>query len=227
MRVSVIGSCRVYTPIERARASGLIEIGHEGSDWFTHSTKDTLQKIEIVNRRALLAEDMIPLVINERKKYKIERYRSNFYEGTDVFLIEICSIKLFKLHQLYLQQWCVRDALQREEGDRIRQLAAAAERSLMTSADIAQDLSEIRAKLGAPVLFVTHNRLPKPTGEVPAERLRILSAMEHGVPGHYFDPTDSIRHYGIEKAMKDPAHYTADFEAFLGVRIVEHLKRLL
>ncbi|GGC52480.1 hypothetical protein GCM10010994_09410 [Chelatococcus reniformis] len=47
LTVSAIGSCRVFTPLNLVRRRKEILTGHASAEWYTHSTKDVLQKIDI------------------------------------------------------------------------------------------------------------------------------------------------------------------------------------
>lgn len=223
LKVSAIGSCRVFAPLQRAETRGLIEVGHEGVDWLTHSSRDVLQKLAIVSGQRTLEEQHVPLLISEVKKFHPEVHRKDFYWDTDVFVVEICSIKLIQLGELYLQQWCVRAALEEEASSSTRQLAERAHTTLMTENDIHQDLKQIHAQLQRPVLFVLHNLLKKPDGTVPKERLiirRAFKAAADEIPGFTsFDPTESILEYGEANAMKDRAHYNPAFDEYLGTKM--------
>jgi hypothetical protein len=223
LKVSAIGSCRVYAPLQCAKDRRLIELGHDGVEWLTHSSRDVLQKVAIVNREKTLTKEHVALLISEVRKFRPEVHRSGFYRDTEVFVIEICSIKLIQLGELYLQQWCVKAALEEEASSRVRQLAEQARTTLMTENDIRADLLSIHARLKKPIVFVLHNLLKKDDGTIPKERLiirRAFKAAASEIPGFTsFDPTDAILEYGPAKAMKDRAHYTPAFDDFLGTKM--------
>lgn len=224
--ISVIGSCRVYTPLNKVIESSSFKLCHGKTEWFTHSTRDIIQKIKIVTAEMILEPEMIPFVINDLKKFNPQIHKSGFYESADLHVIEVCSIQSNRFSNLELQQWCVRD-LKETPGDN-ENIISELKSSLMTKTEILNDLEIIYSLLKCkPILFVSHNMLPKPDGTIPKPRPIIKDALEtfsdRKSNVYFFDPTSHIIEYGIEKAMKDPAHYTKDFEPILGAAIIEKL----
>lgn len=63
--VVVIGSCRVYTPTSRAIGDYKLRLNHGKTEWFTHSTRDIIQKIKILDGKIEIDEKLVPLVIND------------------------------------------------------------------------------------------------------------------------------------------------------------------
>ena len=224
--ISVIGSCRVYTPLNKITDSCPFQLNHGQTEWFTHSTRDVIQKIKIVNTDIALPDSFIPLVINDNKKYNPGTHKENFYKGTDCYIIEISSIQTNRYAEFELQQWCLRDLKLNPEGN--EHIISNLMSTHMTEDEILKDLETIYNLLGkSPILFVSHNMLPKPDGTLPKPRpiikraLEIFSTQNQDVL--FFDPSPTILAYGVDRAMKDPAHYTKEFEPVIGQAIIDKL----
>lgn len=221
--VCVIGSCRVYSPISKAINNYELELSHGKTEWFTHSTRDIIQKLKILDKKMEINKEILPLVINDLKKYHPETHRNGFFDSADCFVIEVCSIQSNNYLGTELQQWCVRD-LQEKDQYILSSLAS----SHLTKDEILIDLDAIYSYLNKkPMLLVSHNMLKKPDGTIPKPRPIIRAALEEFCRNKnnvaMFDPTTEIIDFGIDDAMKDPAHYNKDFEPVIGKAILSQL----
>ena len=110
-RVAAIGSCRVFTPLGILSRAHKIQPVYETTPWYTHSTRDALQKYAIVNGNLNLTSEEISLIVHGVDKYKPSEFRSGFYDAADIAVVEIASIKSIRWRHLEIQQWCLRDLL--------------------------------------------------------------------------------------------------------------------
>lgn len=224
--IFVIGSCRVYSPISRAIDNNEFKLAHGKTEWFTHSTRDIIQKLKILDKKIELNQKMVPLVINDLKKYHPETHSNGFFDAADCFVIEVCSIQSNNYLGIELQQWCVRDLQKKDE-----YILSSLVSSHLTKDEILIDLDAIYSYLNQkPMLLVSHNMLKKPDGTIPKPRPIIMAALEEFCRSKHnvvmFDPTPYIIDFGIDNAMKDPAHYNKDFEPVIGKAILNHLSMI-
>lgn len=224
--ISVIGSCRVFSPLHKVINSYPFKFNHGKTEWFTHSTRDVIQKIKIVNADIEVPDTMVSMIINDLKKYNPDSHKPNFYGETDCFVIEICSIQTNLLNNFELQQWCVRNLkINQEENANILDKLISTQ---MTEEEIIKDLETIYDLLGCrPLLLVSHNMLTMQDGTLPKSRSIIRRSLEsfsnQKQNVYLFDPTPFIFDYGVDRAMKDTAHYTKEFEPIIGQAIAEKL----
>ena len=109
--VSVFGSCRVFTPVNKLARRGLIQTAHRGIEWYTHTTRDALQKLKIVRNQLVIEAEDVPLVAETHaKKWLPENHRKDVFDRTELFVIEACSRKIFARNGIYYQQWCYQEA---------------------------------------------------------------------------------------------------------------------
>jgi hypothetical protein len=231
LKVSVLGSCRVYSPVTKAIDGKNFRSGHDKTEWFTHSTKDVIQKILILNNKITLPESYVPLVINDQRRYFPDIHRSNFFSDTNVFVIEISSIQSNNLNGYELQQWCVRD-LKNSVDDECKKIANSVETKIMSLEEIIFDLNVIYDLLERrPIVLVSHNLLKKPDGSIPKPRPVIKKALEEFALNKtnvsVFDPTEVILKNGFDSAMKDVAHYKSEFEPVIGNEILRKVGKLV
>lgn len=230
IKLSVIGSCRVYSPIERSVHDNL-KIAHGKTNWFTHSTRDVIQKIKVLNNSIKIPEEYVPLVINDVSRYFPEFHRENFFEDTDVFIIEISSIQSNYFNGYELQQWCLRDIKDSSNAFDV-EVADGARTKIMTYEEIYNDLGVIYTMLSRkPIIFVSHNLLERPDGSIPKPRPIIRKALSDFSLNNdnvfYFDPTEVILEHGVSSSMKDLAHYNKEFELVIGNEILKVIKNYM
>lgn len=225
--ICVIGSCRVYSPTSLVIDEFPFTLGQGNTEWFTHSTRDVKQKLKILDKSIILDEKIVPLVINDMKKYFPDAHKNDFFKSIDYFVIEICSIQSNNYKGIELQQWCVRN-LEEASSQANNEILSNLNRVHLTKDDILVDLEYIYSYLNRkPILLVSHNMLTKPDGALPKPRAIIRGALEEFCRGKsnvcMFDPTPHILEFGIESAMKDPAHYHKIFEPMIGRAILDKL----
>lgn len=244
--VAGIGSCRILTPLMLLERKGRVSARHNGASWYTHSTADTLQKIDIITNKRKLSEPEIPLVVHGAHKWQPETHRKDLLDDVETFVLEIASLKLIDYQGLEIQRWCLRDILieqkvpiepflnalslkvgERDLGflpetatDQIRDIAAKAVAIRQTPRALTTDLRRLEKRLARPLVLVPHINVEGGTGALIPERIvlcDVLKAFCEAGPGRtYFDPAVHVRAYGVDKALKDLGHYTSAFEHVMG-----------
>ena len=230
--IAGIGSCRVYTPLKILSDGSECNLIHAGNDFYTHSTRDAIQKIGHLTARTEISSELIPLVINDMKRYDSSLRRENYYEDADIVLLEVCSIKSNQLDGVELQQWCVRDAKLGKKGERADKLARVCDLHVMSESEIIDDLNVIHNLVNKkPLLIVTHNLLELPDGSIPSARITIKNAVqefcENTENASFVDPTVLIKKYGVDNAMLDPGHYLPEFEPVVANFFMEAVDQAL
>ena len=230
--VSVIGSCRVFKSIRMQKKRGAVEVDHTDAEWYTHSTADALQKIDVVRNIRIPPAHIMPFISNEPKDLRPEKHRPDFYSKTDVFVIELASVKRFVHEGWVLQQWCHKRAAAGEMGPEAAATAAAAEFSIMSESEIAAEMAALCEVLKKPILFVNHVCIVKDSGRGFPEREKLRSVIAEFCASDpramAFDPTPIVNAYGVGAAMIDSGHYQPVFEEnVLGGRLVEATRDLM
>lgn len=230
--VSVIGSCRVYTPSNYFVESSNVELGHSHSDWFTHSTPEVIQKIRILNNELPLDKNLVPLIVRDyKKKYKPHAHKVDFFKKTDIFIVEISSVRSIKFNGYYLQQICFKEA--KLSNDKVLHSFLDSVNIInMSETDMYHDLAIIHSLLGnKPMLLVTHNLLKKPDDTIAEERLNIKSALSKYADENMnvicYDPTEDILKYGLDFSMVDHNHYSKEFEKVMASAFLSRVYSLV
>jgi hypothetical protein len=205
---------------------GRITVGHRGgAEWFVHSTREVLQKIEIMNGRMDLPETIEPLLVHNPLKFDRSAIRPDFYAGTDVFVVEVSSIKNLRANGWHLQQWCVRDILSgsRQVSEATHAIVDGARQHVQSAQELRADIQAIVAALHpTPVAFVPHLTIPRDDGSPFPERTLIRDVLLSSSVTT-IDPTPWVLGAGYDLAMVDSGHYRPSFEIEVGSRLVAEI----
>jgi len=256
--VTVFGSCRVVTPGSMLRAAGKLRLNQRNIFGFVHNAREITQQFRIVTGDLQPASRLLPFLnIPPRwtapEAAALDRFHADFAE-TDVFVVEISSIRIIQFKSLFLQIHRTREILAPGEDQQAwwRKLIRSGEndRDLILPhltdpvqieiagglASVEQTVQEVRREvlrikrfLRKPVLFVTtfncdYKRAPIPQRTVIAQA---LSAFADSPDCAVFDPTQAVLDRGLPEAVRDLGHYTEAFEAEIAERLMESLAGLL
>lgn len=233
LTVSVFGSCRVFTPVNRLARRGLIKTAHRGIEWYTHTTRDMLQKLKVVRNQMVVAPEDVPLIAETHaKKWFPDHHRKEIFAQTDLFVVEICSRKIFAREGVYYQQWCYQEAEKDPAAtEAMRHRLATTVPRQQSAAEIRGDMELMRQRLGKPVLFVGHMDVVLKTGKKLPDRGYVNRAMAEYCAGRrdafYFDPIEQIQEYGIETALMDSSHYREEFMDTVGDKLFAAMEQLV
>lgn len=253
IKVCGLGSCRIRGPMRHLQGTGQIYAMDRSAIWFTHSTRDALQKIEIVTGERPLTPEQVPLIVRGTNHYRPETHNPAFYLNTDCLVVEISSIKCVKYNGLDIQLVCLSELLRAEEIDipeflhqlscprserdlsflpaktsaLARDMAAQATMILQTPEEIEADLSALREKMNhTSLVLVSHVHMKNKNGEMIPMRALIQKTLSRFCRKNgivFFDPTPIARRYGLDKALISLSHYSPAFVPHLA----EHLYKAI
>ena len=220
--VSAIGSCRIFEPIHMTHT----QTDHQYATWYTHYTKEIIQKIKIARKELIIPINFENLILQTGTLCN-DKFHENFYSKSDFFIIEISSIKKFKYKDFYCNQWSIRDILKDNKYD--NELYKIAEftknnMELQTKEEILEDLNTIYTLLNKKIIFVNHFNIPKDDGSFFEERLLIHNTLKEYCDNKntfLFDPTEIINKYSLEETIIDSGHYTPDFKKIIGKELIK------
>ena len=218
--ISTIGSCRVFRPISVAARRNIIKSNNKGLGWYTHSTRDVIQKIAIERAQFAPSASVLPLIVYDLDRYRAEDYSEGCYDAADVVVIEICSVKVFENRGVYFQQWCVKRIVENPDqySDQLVTLAKSTVAKVLSEQQIICDLDEICTRLGKPVIFVNHINHGYRKEDMLPERHVIFEAIQKFCAldnrAIQMNPWDYVIEFGQDKALDGPAHYTMSFGDF-------------
>lgn len=256
--VSVFGSCRVVTPGAILAAARKLRLNQRNIFGFVHNTREITQQFRIVTGDFQPASQLRPF-LNIPPRWKspeampLDQFHADFAE-TDIFIVEISSIRLLQFRSLFLQIHRTREILApgMEQEAWWRKLTRSGEndqglilphltdpvhiRIASTLTSVEQTVQEVRREalrirgfLRKPVLFVTtfncdYKRQPVPQRTVIAEA---LAALDGNSDSAVFDPTTAVLDRGLPEAVRDLGHYTEAFEAEIADRMMDAVTALL
>lgn len=112
--VSVIGSCRVHNPMRAMSNEGRVLLNNARLAEFCHAPREALQKIRSANNRLEIPAELSMLIDGAEHDGR-PKERANF-KSTDVFVIEMSSVRRLVLNGFELQLNFVTDHLVKPYG---------------------------------------------------------------------------------------------------------------
>lgn len=203
--VSVIGSCRVHSPMKKAEKNGLISLYNENIASYCHSSREALQKLRFVNGR-IGYPDYLRLLINGTQKDgdKTMTMRGDLRKA-DIYVIEVSSKKRlflgdFSLQMNFFQDYFVKpnnlqdwwkslvDSANKSNkpvslkpsiplSKEAFFIASKVELGIETDASIDNDIKLITDYLKKPIILVGHFDILKPDGKPIKERQALNNAL--------------------------------------------------
>jgi hypothetical protein len=256
--VSVFGSCRVVTPVAILAAAGKLRANQRNIFGFVHNTQEITQQFGIVTGHLQPPSRLRPF-LNVPPSWAtpevmpLNQFHVDFAE-TDLFIVEISSIRLLQFKSLFLQIHRTREILaptmnqqawwnnltRRGENDNSLilphltdpvqiEIASALTSVEQTVLTVQREAEQIRGFLRKPVLFVSifnsdYKRQPIPQRTVIT---KALGALAVNIQSAVFDPTTAVLDRGLPHAVLDLGHYTPTFEAEIADRLMDTLTALL
>ncbi|MFH4486764.1 hypothetical protein WMQ28_12995 [Vibrio metschnikovii] len=213
MNVMVIGSCRVVKAYRQMLNQKLITTEQNNSYWYTHSTKDALQKISILTGNITLPDSMVDLVIRGGA-YNPESHSPNYLQSFDAFIIEICSLSVTKLNNFICQKHAFDTFASSKSESELESLNFDTYKQ--NESEVLNDLNTIHSLLGGKkLLLVSHFMLPSNNGKIISSRIEALNYLKRfeseSSNVKVYDPTADIIKYGLTEALDDPYHYSEKY----------------
>ena len=238
--VLAIGSCRIFRPLRRLHEQGLIElVNREDHQWFNHSAAAARQFIDIAQGRKEVPEDLRAAAFETTIGYEAEMLGT--IEGFDLALVEVSTLKEHRVGNVELNAHKVYhaaldlgidyralvngDVSQVPGGHVLKDM----EVTRASEESIAENIVEIRTRLGVPVVTVDHLYY-EIDGTPIAERTMLTQILQsiseqHDVAFHSTRPV--IEAHGESAALADSNHYRPEFEAVAGHSILESIRGAL
>lgn len=253
--VTALGSCRVVTPCAILTRKELIKMNQNNVFGFVHNAPEILQQAKIccgsvsppVRLRPYLN---IPSNWKSPPAADLSQYHEMFRD-TDVFVVEISSIRIMKFKAFFLQIHRTREILAPDEkrmgwwqnlvrsgenmypafesawADEVEREVAAGIISIeQTVEELVTDVLKLVQFLDKPVLLVStfntdYMGKPIPQRTILAEGLARVAA--HTPKTALFDPTEIVLNHGLNGAIKDLGHYTDAFEPQIAQHIFDRI----
>jgi hypothetical protein len=209
MSITIFGTCRLNRIYNK---NNLNDIN------YTHSTKEVIQFI-----RFLKGELIIPnpynyvcfrsAICNHGNVY----YNNNFkklFEDTKIFILEICSKKLYIHNNFYLHHLCVD---KRQAGYNVntpREILDNYVIEKQSDEEIENDILEIEKMLHPKKMIIVSHYNSKINGEYIDSRNKLINLLDHICKKHnihFIDPTIVLSNYSQEEVMTDDLGHYTDF----------------
>lgn len=210
MGITLFGTCRLDKIAGHNNLNNMLN--------YTHSTKEVLQLIRFLRGDLAFPEPYDKLCfrtgIVEGRAIRLTDHHRALFDDTDVFVVEICSRKLYTHGGYYLHHLCVdrRPSYvqwQQHTPHHVMQNHAVATQS---NEEIESDLAEIQRLLSPrPVVVVSHYNSKRDGLPLPARNdlIRFLESacLRLGIP--FIDPTVVLSGHAQGDVMTgDLGHYT-------------------
>jgi tetratricopeptide (TPR) repeat protein len=249
MRITTLGTCRVADPI--AAAAQIRPIWHENNNvyGFAHTPKEILQQIDYLDGVKDFPAELGRFISSDGILKREERETPELFIVEISTLKEIIFdgwyLQINYMEQAFEEAQGLFEAfatLKSQRDVETRETALQAfpayatldelERRIMlegyirysTREELEIDMMAIVQRLPAPVLFVNHINIPGSDGELVTSRSRICGWIREICQRRgfqHFDPTPHVQKYGLEHALADINHYTADFKPIIGSHIID------
>jgi hypothetical protein len=225
-------------------ADGRVKLNQGNIFGFVHCAAEVLQQLRLISGETPVPNRLRPyLNIGEHWRTPTPATADALarqFEATDVFVVEVSSIRHLRFKAFLLQINRTRELLAGDPSvvrnwwtpllktgqnnhDAIpangltitaRELMEQVTLVEQPATAIRRDIEAIARRLGKPVLFVSHFNVDM-AGAPIAQRTTIVEAFDaagFATPCAVLDPTCAVLTRGINRALADGAHYQPDFE---------------
>lgn len=110
--ITVIGSCRVHEPMKSVSQAGQIRLNNAGTTGYVHSLGEIIQLIDYLRGNRTIPPEIVRFIPPEIVA-DIAQFSPILHKETDLFLIEVCSIKEFTICGNFVQMNLLFQELQR------------------------------------------------------------------------------------------------------------------
>lgn len=157
MLTTLLGSCRLNSFIHLLECTSI----HDGVS-YVHSTKEILQLINIIKGQVVLPIDMMRYALRagilQKEPVEINQKVIDEFNSTELFIIEICSIKKYLYNGIYLHHLAVDSKWGRNFWkDTPSYVVSSTIIEEQTREEIEEDIKEIlHILVNKKIIFVTH-----------------------------------------------------------------------
>ncbi len=255
--LTAFGSCRVVTPCAILKTAGRIKFNQRNIYGFVHNAPEIMQQFRIITGDMPISARLrpflnIPPAWEEPDHAALDAFHQNFAD-TDIFVVEISSIRSIQFKSLFVQIHRTRELLApdaahaawwkrlvRSGENRIaeilpaltepvhREVASGLVSTEQSIDEVERYALRIRSFLRKPVLFVTLFNCDY-DGKPIAQRSVIAAALARLTPTPrtaLFDPTSAVLDRGLPDAVKDLGHYAEAFEPVIAELLMQQANSL-
>ena len=214
-----LGSCRINGGSSIGWRSKYFNI-NESSELgekiaYPYSTKEIIQLLKFINNEINIPENILhkcfrSFTINTQsidKYIKDKNYLLNIFNNIDIFILEICSRKIFIAQEKYY--YCDNYIRRLEQNKNLEELNNI-EHKIMNEEDILQDIKFIQKYLKKPILIVSHINC-KLNNSIIETRNNLINSLENICDKNniaFYNPTLILDYFDQENVMnKDLVHY--------------------
>ncbi len=226
--VTAIGTCRVHNPLSKLDKMGEIRLNHNPANQFVHTSGEIIQRIGVLRNGDGCPREIEEFVFDEVRKENKSRYP---LEETDVFVIEISSLKSVQFSNYHLQfnrlvskakeelgegfpDWMATIRREMKDGrdpdveisdfDGVPDLMGMSKIGMQDELSLERDIRKIISELGNRIIFVNHIAIGKSDGQRLISRDALCKMMWRVVDRlgvNSFDPTNLVIENGREEML--------------------------
>ena len=185
--LTVVGSCRIHAPMQTVAKQGLLSLDNCGTRGYVHSLSEIIQLLRFLRGEEALSSSILPFIPFECLE-DLHNSGPVFHGNTEKFVVEVCSIKEFRINGQYIQMnllfekirsykmeedyfnlcerinsspgiFCPFSVLQKTAPEGIKKFFASLEGISLTQEQVCTKLKELQRLLKRPLAIVTHIEL--------------------------------------------------------------------
>ena len=241
-RIIPYGSCRVFEPILLLKKMGLIKSTELLGKWYTHTSKEVIQKKKILDCQESITHETFPLMmadhhniekVSDDIQKRFSKKRVNWYtKPADVIVIEISSLKKVCLPHNKFGQIGAYNILKNNTPSHMNSLSSTLKAINIEEQNITELYDDIISIIDMfkdkKIIFVSHINIKNfETDQTIPAREKIcltLKKFEQYDNVNFFDPTSIVENLGYNNCMLNSTHYR---EVFFPVISLELSKIML
>ena len=207
MSITLFGSCRIKN-INNNNLSELIS--------YTHSTKEVIQLIKFLKGELVIPKPYNKLcfrtAIIQNTFIDYEDAYNKFFVDTDIFIIEICSIKIYTHNNFYLHHLCV-DRRHSTWNDRTpKEILNNFKIEKQSDEEIENDILEIQKMLYPKKIIIISHYNAKKGSQYINSRNHLINLLDNICKKYnitFINPTIVLSNYNQKDVIGDNlGHYT-------------------
>lgn len=208
MSITLFGTCRLNGICNNNNLNNMIN--------YCHSTKEVIQFIKFLKGELPITSPYTMLCfrtgICNKKHIEYNSMYSKLYYNTNIFVIEICSNKLYKHNGYYLHHLCVDKRFERHNDVTSQNIFDEYVVEKQNSQEIENDILEIKNMIYPKKMIIVSHYNSLMDGKVIPSRNGLIHLLtqiceKHNI--HFVNPTLALSEFSQEQVMtNDLGHYT-------------------
>ena len=208
MSITLFGSCRINGIHNNNNLNNLIN--------YCHSTKEVIQMIKFLKGELHIPEPYNKLCfrtgITDNKYINYNNTYNKLFMDTNLFIIEICSIKKYIHNGFYLHLLCVDKRFHNYHNVTPDEILNNVIIEKQNDEEIENDILELQKMLYPKQIIIVSHYNSKQNGEYIHSRNHLINLLDriceqHNIP--FINPTGVLSDYSQDQVMQsDLGHYT-------------------